>query len=77
MNDQSTKVLLEDTHSRFLPPPPSFSVDYQESYLRATDNNGMSNSGNEPVHMYPQLPEGEICRHDRQTDRQADKQTDR
>ena len=36
------------------------SVDYHKSYLRATNNHSVSNSSNKPVHMYPQLPEGEI-----------------
>ena len=56
------------------------SVDYQKSYLRATDNHCVSNSSNKPIHMYPQLPEREIqslrlCSHERGTDRQKDRQT--
>ena len=68
------------------------SVDYHKSYLRATNNHSVSNSSNKPIHMYPQLPEGEINsglhtfvarQTDRQTqtgrptDRQTDRQADR
>ena len=36
------------------------SADYHKSYLRATNNHSVSNSSNKPIHMYPQLLEGEI-----------------
>ena len=63
------------------------SADYHKSYLRATYNHCVSNSSNKPIHMYPQLPEGEInsgvhtyvarqTGRDRQVDRQTGRQMD-
>ena len=75
LNNQSActslpKYCLRTLISTSLPSPlPKFSslssslspsVDYHKFYLRATDNHSVSNSSNKPVHMYPQLLEGEI-----------------